>query len=99
MTRTLLSFVYSDRAVTFNEVNAHLASLFFYLGFDHCLEEVEDPRFVPGRTGAVIVDRRKVGIIGELHPEVLERWSIQMPCAAVELELEELLELDGLLES
>jgi phenylalanyl-tRNA synthetase beta chain len=99
VTLTLLSFLYADRAVTFNEVNAHLASLFFYLGFDHSLEEVEDPRFVPGRTGAVIVDRRKVGIIGELHPEVLERWSIQMPCAAVELELEELLELDGLLES
>jgi phenylalanyl-tRNA synthetase beta chain len=92
VTRTLLSFLYADRAVTFNEVNAHLAALFFYLGFDHTLEAIEDPRFVPGRTGAVMIGGRRVGIIGELHPEVLERWSVQMPCAAVELELEGLLE-------
>jgi phenylalanyl-tRNA synthetase beta chain len=93
VTLTVLSFLYSDRAVTFNEVNAHLAALFFYLGADHSLQEVEDPRFIPGRTGAVMVGGRRIGIVGELHPEVLERWSIQMPCAAVELELESLLEL------
>jgi phenylalanyl-tRNA synthetase beta chain len=40
-----------------------------------------------------MVGGRRIGIVGELHPEVLERWSIQMPCAAVELELESLLEL------
>jgi phenylalanyl-tRNA synthetase beta chain len=92
VTLSALSFLYSDREVTFNEVNAHLASLFYYLGVEHSLAEVEDPRFVPGRTGAIMVGGRQIGIIGELHPEVLERWGIQMPCAAVELELDGILE-------
>ncbi|MBN1837053.1 MAG: phenylalanine--tRNA ligase subunit beta [Spirochaetales bacterium] len=92
VTLTALSFLYSDREVTFNEVNAHLASLFYYLGVEHSLEETEDPRFVPGRTGAILVGGKRIGIIGELHPEVLERWSIQMPCAVVELELDGILE-------
>jgi phenylalanyl-tRNA synthetase beta chain len=91
LTLTALSFLLSEPGVTFNEVNAHLASLFFHLGVEHALEEVEDPRFVPGRTGAISVGGKRIGIIGELHPEVLERWSIQMPCAAVELELEGIL--------
>jgi phenylalanyl-tRNA synthetase beta chain len=32
-----------------------------------------------------------VGVIGEIHPAVLDAWGIQMPCAAVELDLEALL--------
>ena len=92
LTLTALSFLFSDREVTFNEVNAHLGSLFHYLGVEHSLEETEDPRFVPGRTGAIAVAGRRIGVIGEVHPEVLERWSIQMPCAAVELELDGILE-------
>ena len=92
VTLNAVSFLYSDREVTFNEVNAHLAALFFYLGVEHSLEEVEDPRFVSGRTGAVMAGGRRIGIVGEVHPEVLERWGIQMPCAAVELELDGILE-------
>jgi len=92
LTLTALSFLFSDREVTFNEVNAHLGSLFYYLGVEHALEETEDPRFVPGRTGAIAVAGRRIGVIGEVHPEVLERWGIQMPCAAVELELDGILE-------
>ena len=30
----------------------------------------------------------RVGIMGEMHPRVLENWGIQMPCAAVELFLD-----------
>jgi phenylalanyl-tRNA synthetase beta subunit len=35
---------------------------------------------------------KRIGSIGEVHPAVLAAWSIQMPCAALELELEALLE-------
>ena len=46
----------------------------------------------PGRAAEVLVgsDKTPAGRIGELHPEVLAAWSIQMPCAACELELEAL---------
>jgi phenylalanyl-tRNA synthetase beta chain len=47
---------------------------------------------VPGRCGALLYHDRRIGIIGEIHPAVLDAWGIQMPCAALELDLEKLLE-------
>jgi phenylalanyl-tRNA synthetase beta chain len=37
-----------------------------------------------------MIDDKPVGLIGELHPEVLERWQITMPCSAFELALDPL---------
>ena len=76
----------------FNEVSAHLAALLYYLSRDYRLEEVEDPRFIPGRAGSVLCGERRVGVIGEIRPEVLESFGIQMPCAAVELDVDLLME-------
>jgi len=53
---------------------------------------VEDPRFIPGRAGSVLCGERRVGVIGEIRPEVLESFGIQMPCAAVELDVDLLME-------
>ena len=34
-----------------------------------------------------MVDGKPAGVIGELHPQVLGNWAIQMPAAAFELNL------------
>ena len=87
----------ADRAAGFNDASAHLAALLFYLGAEHRLVELDDPRFIPGRAAQVKVARTPaagtdrewvaIGVIGELHPAVLEQWAIGMPCAAAELDL------------
>ncbi len=87
-THNTLAFLVADRETGFNEVDAHLLALFYYLSLDPRLVAHEDPRFIPGRAAEVRVKGRKVGIIGEVHPRVLENWGIQMPCAAVELSLD-----------
>jgi phenylalanyl-tRNA synthetase beta chain len=89
-TFTSLGLLVADREAGFNEVNADLSALFYYLSREYALEEVEDPRFVPGRVAAVAVRGRAIGRLGEVHPAVLANWSIQMPCAALELELDAL---------
>jgi len=91
--RTLnsLCFLVADREAGFNDVNAQLSALFFYLSREYSLEEVDDPRFIPGRAGAVIYKGRRVGLVGEIHPAVLANWGIQMPCAGAELELDALM--------
>jgi len=91
-TVTMLSLLAAHGEAGFNEVKSHLSVLFYYLHLEYSLAEVEDPRFVPGRVGAVLCGGRRVGLIGEIHPAVLEAWGIQVPCAAVEIELEGLLE-------
>jgi len=94
-TVTSLSFLFCDREASFNDVNSHLAAVFFYLSREYTLEPLEDPRFVPGRAGAVLCEGRTIGVIGEFHPAVLENWGIQQPVAAAEIELDAILQTDS----
>ncbi|HXZ25985.1 MAG TPA: hypothetical protein VEI24_07180, partial [Nitrospiria bacterium] len=56
-------------------------------GVVYRLEPAAHPSFLEGRVGAVRIDGHTAGWIGELHPAVLERWKIAMPCVAWELNL------------
>jgi phenylalanyl-tRNA synthetase beta chain len=87
-THNTLAFLVADKEAGFNEVDAHALALFYYLSVEPKLSPLEDPRFLPGRAARISVGGRAVGIMGELHPRVLENWGIQMPCAAVELSLD-----------
>ena len=87
-THNTLAFLVADRETGFNEVDAHLLALFYYLSLEPQLVPLDDPRFIPGRAAEIRITGRKVGIIGEIHPAVLENWGIQMPCAAAELSLD-----------
>jgi phenylalanyl-tRNA synthetase beta chain len=87
-TYNALGFLAADRETGFNEVDAHLLALFYYLSLEPQLVPMEDPRFIPGRAAEIRVKGRRVGFAGEVHPRVLENWGIQMPCAAVELYLD-----------
>ena len=83
-----LGFLFADREAGFNEMDAHALALFYYLSEEPRLSPVEDPRFIPGRAAEIFVGGRRVGIIGEVHPQVLSNWGIEMPCAAVEIRLD-----------
>jgi len=71
--------------VTFTKAKEILDSVMRHLGFEYELEEVEHPSFIPGRVGKIVVDGKAIGIIGEIHPAVLEKWGIEMPVAGFEV--------------
>ena len=48
--------------------------------------ETENTTFHPGRTANVIVDGENVGVIGEIHPDVLENYDIKVRCLVGELD-------------
>lgn len=54
----------------------------------------EDPAFFPGRQASIIVEETNIGVIGELHPEVLSSkgFDINMACSAFEFNLEPFVE-------
>ena len=87
-----LALLYADREAGYNHVRSHLSSVGYYLSRDIAVREAQDPRFIAGRGGELLYKGRAIGIIGEIHPAVLDAWGIQMPCAALELDLEKLLE-------
>ncbi|HJT22144.1 MAG TPA: phenylalanine--tRNA ligase subunit beta [Nitrospira sp.] len=72
----------------FSEVHSCLDALFYYLDRTYSMEPVQHPSFLEGRAGRIIMESgAEVGVIGEVHPEVLERWQITVPIAAFEVNL------------
>jgi hypothetical protein len=55
------------------------------LGFS--VTESEDPAFITGRRGDIRVGGRTAGVFGEIHPAVLNRFDLEQPVAAFELDL------------
>jgi phenylalanyl-tRNA synthetase beta chain len=90
-TRQRMAFLLSHAAADYNEAASYVATLLYFLGRDYSLAEAEDPRFISGRQARIIYKGDPIGIFGEVHPRVLEAWSVAMPCAAAEIDLESLL--------
>lgn len=91
-TQLNLGALASHPTVSFSEIHSFLDLLFYYLGISYRLEPAEHPIFMPGRCGNIMVEGKSLGLIGEINPEVLDRWKITMPCAAFEVNLDSLVE-------
>jgi len=52
------------------------------------IREAKHPSFLEGRTAAIQVGRKQVGVLGEIHPEVLNNFEVENPTAALEIDLE-----------
>ena len=95
-TEVRLSALLAHAGASFSETHSYLALLCYYLNkpADH-LTPIEHPSFIEGRVARIELvgsgGASSVGLIGELHPEVLERWQISMPCSMFELTINPLL--------
>ncbi len=57
------------------------------LGKGVFFEKLDSPQFISGRSARVFVDAKPAGQMGEVHPQVLTAFGIQVPCAVFEIEL------------
>jgi phenylalanyl-tRNA synthetase beta chain len=88
VTRQYAGFLHADKEANFNTAAGQMQTLFYYLSREYEVEESDDPRFIPGRAASVLYKGRKIGVFGEIHPEVLENWGITIPCTAGEFDLD-----------
>ncbi len=91
-TALVLGAFVAHATANFSEMHSCLDLLLFYLDVPYSLETLEHPSFLTGRAGRILVQGRPAGIIGELHPEVLETWQVTMPAVAFELDVGRLIE-------
>ena len=89
-TRQSLGFLTASHDANFNEAASHVAGLLYYLQMPYTVCETNDPRFIAGRQAGILYEEKQIGIFGELHPQVLENWSITVPVFAGELDIEAL---------
>ncbi len=83
----------SHEKANYTEIRQVLDLIMKLLGLHYDIEEAEHNSFIEGRCGRAIVKGKKVAYLGEISPEVLTRWGLEMPVAALELNLTELFEL------
>jgi phenylalanine--tRNA ligase, beta subunit len=90
-TRQSLGFLTVNQDANFNEAASLVAGLLYYLQMDYAVCETHDSRFIEGRQAGVLYEGKQIGIFGELHPQVLENWSVTVPAFAGELDIESIL--------
>ena len=56
------------------------------------VRESENPTFHPGKTASLVVRGKNIGVFGEVHPDVLENYNMDVPCMVAELDLDKLYE-------
>lgn len=71
----------------FTEAKQILEYLAKTFGFDISLAESSRANLIPGRTADILLNGKPAGYIGEVHPETLRSWSINMPLAFIEFTL------------
>jgi phenylalanyl-tRNA synthetase beta chain len=79
-------------SANFSEIKSALDAFFMNFGVQWLIEETVHPSFIEGRVGVVSVNGLNVGVLGEVHPKVLEAWKLENPVAAFEVNLGEVIE-------
>ncbi len=77
------------RKVDFYDLKGDLEALFAPLALQ--FERVSHPALHPGRAAAVLLDGRRIGVLGELHPVWVQRYELGSAPVVFEVELEDAL--------
>ena len=86
-TRTRLGVLLSHAEANFSEMGSYLNHLQYLMFWDTRIQAKHFPIFIEGRSGEIIAGDIPVGMIGEIHPEILDKWGIKMPTVLFELDL------------
>jgi len=85
-----LAAVVSHANASFSEIKSDLDALFMNLGLKWQIKEAKHLSFIEGRAGTATIDGTNIGILGEIHPQVLTRWKLENPVAAFELNMQKI---------
>ncbi|MBI5389853.1 phenylalanine--tRNA ligase subunit beta [Candidatus Woesearchaeota archaeon] len=69
------------------EAKQMLDYLMRMLGMQYEVHAADNGCCIPGRCGKVMVGGKEVGFFGELHPQVLANWNLEMPACFFEVDV------------
>ena len=87
-----LSAAICDHTISYEDIQAVLYSLLQNLGIETwSINRLEYPLFIRGRAATVAIHDSELGVLGEINPIVLERFGLENPVAALEIDLQRLM--------
>ncbi|MDH5459720.1 MAG: phenylalanine--tRNA ligase subunit beta [Candidatus Bathyarchaeota archaeon] len=89
--RLQVAAVSSHSTANFTEMKSFVEALLANLGLKNWqIKEGKHPSFLDGRIAAVYINRKRLGTLGEVHPEVLNNFELENPTVAFKIDLEPL---------
>jgi phenylalanyl-tRNA synthetase beta chain len=90
-----LSAVSYHEGADFTEIRSTLDFIINSLGYgqDYEVKPNVNPSYIEGRYGDIYINRKKIGEIGEILPEIILNFKLEFPVAALELNLHNFFEL------
>lgn len=82
-----LALLSAHSKADFTEMKQYVTSLFAAAATKLEIRPAEHPVFLKGRVGSILIGGKPIGLMGEISPAVLAKLGIEMPAAAVELDL------------
>ncbi|MBD3213463.1 MAG: phenylalanine--tRNA ligase subunit beta [Candidatus Lokiarchaeota archaeon] len=91
----LAAATYHENA-DFTEIRSTIDFIITALGYtkDYAIIPNNNPTYIEGRCGTIMIGNKKIGEIGEIHPEVLNKFKLEFPVAALEINLQHF--IDGI---
>jgi len=82
-----LAVAITSNMTGYEEISSVLDALLSNLGLGYKLRPAFHLSFIKGRTANILVSGKTIGIVGEISPLVLERWGLEKPVVAFEIDL------------
>ena len=87
VTQTNAAYSFAGAESSFEDAHKRLHMMLDLLNTEYKIEQTSHPAFTEGRSGKIIIAGKECGIIGEIHPNVLELNQIWVPVVVFEIEL------------
>ena len=84
--RNLVCALYHPKA-SFSEIKSIAEALIREMGWEVGMRAAEHPSFIKGRAAELVYRKKRVGVIGEIHPQVLNNFQLEQPAVVLELDL------------
>ncbi|MEM2202521.1 MAG: phenylalanine--tRNA ligase subunit beta [Candidatus Bathyarchaeia archaeon] len=91
--RLHLAAVTCHSTANYTEIKSTCEALLANLGLTNWqIKEAKHPSFLQGRTAAIKIGDKQIGVLGEVHPQVLNNFELENPTASLEIDLEWLIQ-------
>jgi len=85
-----LAIAYCGNDANFTKIKQLFDVIMEALDLRYDVLDTEHASFIKGRVGRIALNSEKIAYLGEIHPQVLLNWSLEMPVAVLELNITEL---------
>jgi phenylalanyl-tRNA synthetase beta chain len=83
--------VSSHSTANFTEIKSTVEALLHNMGLKSWeIKPIRHPSFIEGRVAGISLKHKEIGVLGEIHPEVLNNFELENPTSAFEIDLEEI---------